>query len=424
MQTDAGMNSGIKEKDASGPAPRVLCFIPEFPGQTHIWLWREVCGMRDCGLDVRLGSTRPPDAASRAKHTFAEEIEGQVFYTWPLGISAIIACGLTAVLRPIRTARCVDYSRSLARDGGKGVLHNLKLIIPAIRLASWCRTNRIDHIHSATPANSLIIAHMASVYHPMTTDVTINANFDWWGGAMTTKLSRCNVVFVITDWMVEQIRREYRQDVVAKTHLARIGIDTQVWTNQKTHDGDHARPFKIVSVGRLHPFKGHDDLIRAVSIVADGGLDVRLEIAGSGPDEARLRTMIEELGLADRASLVGSMPEHEVRKLMGEADVFVAASHAEPLGVVYMEAMSTGTVVIGTDAGGAPEIIEHDVTGLLVPPKSPDQLAEAIFRVLSDRELRTRLGTDGSRTVRERFDSRVGASVIAREVRKLTAARR
>lgn len=401
-----------------GRGLRIACFIPEFPGHTHIWLWREVCGLRECGVDTLVASTRRPAPDVLATHSFAKEVEGQVFYTWPPTIGSVLGCLAYAITHPGRVLRCFRYARALKRDGGNGTLKNLALFLPAWRLARWCKANGVDHVHSATPANSVIVAHMAAMMHPMTTDVTINANLEWWGGAMVTKLSACDAVFVITDWMMDQIRREYPEVVAKKTYLARIGIDTRVWRRQERPESTDG-VLRIVSVGRLHPSKGHDDLIRAVKLVSDRGRRVRLEIAGGGPDQGRLSQLIDELGAADVAALVGPLPEDKVRTFMGQADIFVAASHAEPLGVVYMEAMSTGTAVIGTNAGGAPEIIQHEETGLLVPPRDPEALAAAIERLASDRQLRVRLGERASEHVRRNFDSRMGASVIAEQVARL-----
>jgi glycosyltransferase involved in cell wall biosynthesis len=97
---------------------------------------------------------------------------------------------------------------------------------------------------------------------------------------------------------------------------------------------------------------------------------------------------------------------------MREADVFVLSSHAEPLGVVTMEAMSMGLASVATDAGGVREIMTHERDGLLVPPKDPAALAEALRRLAEDEALRQRLAAAGRRTVVERFDSRHSAGKL------------
>jgi len=88
------------------------------------------------------------------------------------------------------------------------------------------------------------------------------------------------------------------------------------------------------------------------------------------------------------------------------ADVALVPSHVEPLGNATLEAMATRLPVIGGDVGGIPEMVVHDETGLLVPPRSPDRLAVALDRLLADADLRTRLGTAGRRRCEDVFGIR------------------
>jgi colanic acid/amylovoran biosynthesis glycosyltransferase len=97
---------------------------------------------------------------------------------------------------------------------------------------------------------------------------------------------------------------------------------------------------------------------------------------------------------------------------MRRADLFVLASDAEPLGVVYMEAMSAGVATIGTAAGGVAEIITSGVDGVLVPPKDPAALAAAIAELSSDNERRARIAAAGRATIIEKFDARLGAATL------------
>ena len=98
------------------------------------------------------------------------------------------------------------------------------------------------------------------------------------------------------------------------------------------------------------------------------------------------------------------------------ADVFVLASHAEPMGVVYMEAMSTEIPTIGTNAGGVPEMIDDGVNGLLVPPNAPEALADALHRLAAQPQLRLALGRAARRKILAEFDSRLWASELYRRL--------
>jgi glycosyltransferase involved in cell wall biosynthesis len=98
--------------------------------------------------------------------------------------------------------------------------------------------------------------------------------------------------------------------------------------------------------------------------------------------------------------------------MMRGMDIFILASHSEPLGVAYMEAMAMELATIGTAAGGVPEIITDRENGLLVPPKDADALAAAIRGLMQSRACRDTIARAGRRTIIERFDSRLGAATL------------
>jgi glycosyltransferase involved in cell wall biosynthesis len=165
-------------------------------------------------------------------------------------------------------------------------------------------------------------------------------------------------------------------------------------------------------VGRLSPFKGHEELLRAVAIARRSVPDLRVIIAGRDTDESMwthgrpsFRAILEELraelGLQDVVQFLGFSAS--ATEVYAAADVAVAPSHEEPFGLVVIEAMLAGKPVISTNAGGVPEIVTDGATGVLVPPKEPEALARAIVALLEDRETADRLASAGQRHARERF---------------------
>ena len=125
-----------------------------------------------------------------------------------------------------------------------------------------------------------------------------------------------------------------------------------------------------------------------------------------------MRDQVRELGLGDQVTFTGSLSEDAIIEHLHRADVFVLSSHAEPLGVVLMEAMAMEVAVIGTDAGGVGEIVTHGRDGLLVPPRDPDALAKALSALAEDPGQRSRLARAGRQRVIEAFDSRRGAATL------------
>ncbi len=134
----------------------------------------------------------------------------------------------------------------------------------------------------------------------------------------------------------------------------------------------------ILALGRLHPTKAFDVLIRALSRLPRA----HAVIAGEGPERARLTRLARRQGVADRLHLTGW--RNDTGALLAAADVLVCPSRTEPLGNVVLEAWSARRPVVAASAEGPSELIDPGKTGLLVPPDDPARLADALATVLED----------------------------------------
>lgn len=130
----------------------------------------------------------------------------------------------------------------------------------------------------------------------------------------------------------------------------------------------------LLTVARLVAWKGIDHLIRAVA----GLPDVRLLVAGDGPDDARLRALVDREGAADRVQFLGRVPRDTMALYFRAADYTALYSGYEGLSHVLIESLLAGTPVIASDKGGNPEVVRHGENGLLVPYPDPAALAETI----------------------------------------------
>jgi glycosyltransferase involved in cell wall biosynthesis len=157
-----------------------------------------------------------------------------------------------------------------------------------------------------------------------------------------------------------------------------------------------------ITVGVLIPRKGIDVLIRAIALLRRRGIDQRVMVVGIGDDRQTLGALANSEGVADLVVFAGSKPHGEVLDLIVGSDFFVLASRAEGLPLVVVEAMMCGRAVVATHVDGVPDVVSDGHTGLLVPPDSPEQLADAMQRVIQDRRLREQLGAAG-RVVADRF---------------------
>jgi glycosyltransferase involved in cell wall biosynthesis len=168
----------------------------------------------------------------------------------------------------------------------------------------------------------------------------------------------------------------------------------------------------IGTFAHLSPKKGHRELVRAADIILRRIPTAQFWCFGEGPLRPELEQAARELGIADRFKLFGF--RRNAPDLMQAVDVMCLPSRREPFGLVYVEAALAGKPVIGCDAGGAPEIIRHGETGLLIPaPKGRrsdepgsniKDLAEAILTLLDNRDRATEMGRRGRQLALEQFN--------------------
>lgn len=190
-------------------------------------------------------------------------------------------------------------------------------------------------------------------------------------------------------------------------------------TERPARDGsDPSDPVRILSVGRLVEKKGFDDLLEALALLP-ASLSWTLDVVGGGALEAGLRRQAAALDLGERVRWHGSLPHDRVVRHFCAADVFALASRVsadgdrDGLPNVLMEAQLLGATCVATRVSGIPELIEHEVNGLLVPPRDPAALAGALERALVAPALRAGLAEAGTRVVTTRFSFEAGVERIA-----------
>jgi len=202
-----------------------------------------------------------------------------------------------------------------------------------------------------------------------------------------------------------------------RVHVVPSGIDTAIFTPEGPIALRRPHTPRLLAVARLVPRKGLADIISALALLPAAELIV---VGGpNGPDLAndpevrRLRAHAEQAGVARRVTFTGGLPRRAVATLLRSADVTVCAPWYEPFGIVPIEAMACGSPVVGTAVGGLLDTVEHEVTGLLVPPHRPDALAAAIGRLLADDGRRLAMGEQAARRARRLYDwRRVGRATL------------
>ena len=178
----------------------------------------------------------------------------------------------------------------------------------------------------------------------------------------------------------------------------------------------------VLYAGSFDPGSGIETLVRAVSLSAVPKADLKLIIGGrwragesDGKERDRICSIVEELGLSDITSFPGGLSRDILPAYYAAADVCVVPSHYEPLGLVALEAMASGTPVIASSAGALKYTVVPEETGLLAPPKNEAVFAEAIDRLLRDSLWRQQLG----HTARQRVETYFSWDGIASQLGQL-----
>lgn len=174
---------------------------------------------------------------------------------------------------------------------------------------------------------------------------------------------------------------------------------------QQGAEATRVTPPRILYAGNLLQSKGVDILIQAVAALRERGVACELRILGRGPCGEQLLQQIRDLRLESVASIHPFVPQSSMPAEYGAATVTVLPTRgqAEGLGLTLVEALVAGSAVIGTPAGGIPEVVRDGETGLLVPDGDAAALADALARLLQDVSLRDRLVAAGQRHVRQLY---------------------
>lgn len=391
--------------------------VPQFPGQTHIFFWREIAALEARDVRPVLYSTTPPPQ-SLISHRWSDQAIRRTTY-----LATRNPLSLLSILPRLPWGAIMAEARSLPRPEARAFLRDIMICAPAAeRLARDCAARGITHVHAHSCGRAALIAALAHHAHGLGYSLTLHGHLSDYGIGQRFKWRHAAFVSVITQALIDLLPGQLGDALPARLPLQPMGVDTDAFRRDTPYVPPAAgEALRLFSCGRLNVVKGHQDLMQAVRLMLDRGQPVTLDIAGEDDAggtgyRAVLEALIKELGLQDHVHLLGAISAEAVRNHLTAAHAFVLASWAEPLGVAYMEAMSCEVPTIGTAAGGVPELITNGRDGILVPPQNPEALATALLQLAADPALATRLSQAGRARVVAGFDSSRGADMLIREI--------
>ena len=194
----------------------------------------------------------------------------------------------------------------------------------------------------------------------------------------------------------------------ARTVVFPSGCDPEEFSPAAATDGD-----SLLAVGRLVPRKGFEVLLDAFARLAPGRPHLRLRLAGDGEERVALEAQATTAGLAERVEFLGALEPTALRERYRRASAVVCPSREDFFPLVILEAMSSGCPVVASRVGAIPSVIEHGVTGLLVPPGDAAALAQALAACLEDAAARRAMGARARAVVCARYSWRaLGARLL------------
>ncbi len=398
---------------------RLAYLATHYPGATHTFIQREVLALRALGHQVvTFAINTESDVLSdvdRAEAAATRYLKGMPVL-WML--RTIAACVLTD---PVATfATLVVAWRGVGLDLDRRGRRMVQ-VGEGLLLERMCRDEGIEHIHAhfgQAPAN---ISWFATTYfnrarrgRTMTWSATVHGPQDCLNEPphlLQRKVRAASFIIAVCDFTKAQLLWRLPPDLWDRVHVVRCGVDLS--GPLQVIDRQPNSPFRALIVARLSAEKGHGVAFEALAMVRARGHMVQLVLVGPGNEEDPYGDVLNRLGIRDSVTMIGAVPPAQIAAQMGQADALIVPSFAEGLPVVIMEAMAAGLPVIASGIAGVPELVEHDVTGLLVAPARPDLLADAIQRLIASPDLARSLAAAGRSRVEQLHDEETNIRSLA-----------
>jgi glycosyltransferase involved in cell wall biosynthesis len=382
---------------------RIAYLNSEYPSLSHTFIEREVSGLRALGIPIRTFSVRTPSELARVGSAHeAAAADTTVLLAGSARIFRDAAWG--ACRSPIGVVRALVRGQKIAPPGLASRVRHLAYVCEGIRLARELSKEQIRHIHVHMANNGAAIAMMACAFdRALTYSLSIHGSAEFFhvdSWTLREKAEQARFVRCISEFCRAQVMAWTAPTAWSNFHVVHCGVDPSVYQPRPPR---LPGPVRFLTVGRMHPIKGYHQLLQACRELSQRGLAWRMRMVGDGPERESLQRSARELRLADAIEFTGPVSQDAIQQHYDWADAMVMSSFMEGVPVVLMEAMAKQLGVIAPRVGGIPELVSEGVHGLLVPPGSIADLADAMSVLAENPALAGEHGTAGRRRVIESF---------------------
>jgi colanic acid/amylovoran biosynthesis glycosyltransferase len=397
---------------------KTLYITATLPALTVTFIYREIARLRALGMQVDTVSMNTPSAGEISEA--ARELRRTTLYLDSLFfVRKLLGFLLTLVIHPLRTFRCLKHLLfaspvKFPRDTLRLAYH----LVEAGYLARKFAHSKTEHIHCHFINGPTSIGMYLSILLDIPYSFTMHASMIWLDPiAFANKLKTCAFCVSISEYNKRYVVDTYGAELADKIHIVHCGLDPES-DRVSTVTKDQTQSFEILGVGQLNRRKGFHILIPALTILRDRGVDFKCTIIGNGDEMTVLQDLVERDQLHDNVELAGAVLHEDVKKKLGQADAFVLPcvisedGWRDGIPVALMEAMLNEVPVVSTDILGLPELIDHEISGLLVPAEDVEALADSLARLSAEPQLRARLGEKGRQKVLQDFNNELSASKL------------
>ena len=313
--------------------------------------------------------------------SYPPDINQEEWVPWTLQFNVALLEKAVAVVNDLKTINVIHAHDWLVAHAAASLKHAYRIpLVATIHATEYGRHQG----HLPGPMNKLI------------------HQIEWW---LTFESAR---TICCSQYMMEQITDIFELPP-DKVDVIPNGIDSESFTRDVSVDlyrKQYVKPEDklVFFVGRLVYEKGVQTVIEAMTLIINKVPNVVFIVAGSGPHMNQLKSLVNAFNLEDKVKFTGHIDTDTLSAFYKSADLTVVPSLYEPFGMVVLESMAMGTPTIVADTGGLSEIVVHEETGLKFEPGNPESLADAILRILTDKDLANRLTSDAKAYLGDRYN--------------------
>jgi glycosyltransferase involved in cell wall biosynthesis len=406
--------------------PKVAYLLRSFPRLSQTFILHEILALEQFGVPLQLfAMTNPHEPVVQAQ---VAEVQAPVAYLEtaqaPPWVDQARDHLRLLIRHPWRYLQTLWYVwRHPECDEGYTTASRYRCfhyaVALALRLRCQSAAQAVTHLHAHFAHDPTLIAQLVHLLTGVPFSFTAHARdlYQIPPAALLARIEAARLVVTCCGANLDYLKSVAPARFWGKFHLIHHGVNLTLF--QPAITPTCPSPPLILAVGRLVAKKGFADLIHACALLKEAGYPFRCLIYGDGPLEAELSAQIAHLGLTQAVTLAGASTQQELVAIMQQATLFALTPYVTDDGDrdgvpnVLVEAMACGLPVVSTTIGGVPELVTHEVNGLLAPPHDVDAIAANLALLLADELLCERLGRAAHATVTQFFNLHNAAQRLA-----------